>query len=152
MSSEEACKAAANWHRSQRLFPLPCHGHIPEIFPRRHGPENAGEIAKYRVIDRKRVLVLQTGERNGHYADCQGDMDLSAKTMEGGKDWGDKKHKGPWTLVGKGGRKRANPEGNLTLPNTRPVSADKQTRDTAAAVSAWVDLTERVPKSIKLQP
>jgi hypothetical protein len=77
--------------------------------------KTAGTIAKFQVINRKGQPVLQTGQRNQNYADYQGNIE---EEEEGAASSGE------WTLV-QNRRKRQHPDGTLTSPNSRPLTADR---------------------------
>jgi hypothetical protein len=64
--------------------------------------KNAGKIDKFQIVNRKGQPILQTGKRNGNYADYDGDVE-DQDQVEPEKE----KEEGPWTTVGKKARKQA---------------------------------------------
>jgi hypothetical protein len=96
--------------------------------------KTAGTIAKFQVINRKGQPVLQTGQRNQNYADYQG---IIEEEEEGAAS------NGEWTLV-QNRRKRQHPDGTLTSPNSRPLTADRTASSQPPPTAAtWAALTEQ---------
>jgi hypothetical protein len=62
--------------------------------------KTAGKIDKFQIINRRGQPVLQTGKRNGNYADYDGDVE-DQDQVEPEKE----KEEGAWTTVGKKGKK-----------------------------------------------
>jgi hypothetical protein len=62
--------------------------------------KTAGKIDKFQIVNRKGQPILQTGKRNGNYADYAGDVE-EQEQVEPEKE----KEEGPWTTVGKKGKK-----------------------------------------------
>jgi hypothetical protein len=62
--------------------------------------KTSGVVDKFQIINRKGQPVLQTGMRNGNYADYQGVVEEEDQPEESGQE------DGPWTTVGKKGKNR----------------------------------------------
>jgi hypothetical protein len=94
----------------------------------------AGKITKFQVINRKGKPVLQTGQRNQNYADYQGNIEEEEEEAA---------NSGEWTLV-ENRRKRPHPDGTLTSPNSRPLTADRSSNIQPSPTAAtWAALTEQ---------
>jgi hypothetical protein len=94
----------------------------------------AGTVDKFQIINRRGQPILQVGKRAGNYADYQGTVEEEDQAGEAGKETDD----GPWTTVGKKGKKIP------TSTSTQQKSSDGQpTVDGATALpSTWAQMTE----------
>jgi hypothetical protein len=94
----------------------------------------AGTIDKFQIINRRGQPILQVGKRAGTYTDYQGDIEEDDQAEETGEE----KDDGPWTTVGKKGKKIS---ANAT--------AQHKTRDSPAVGGAaalpptWAQMTEK---------
>jgi hypothetical protein len=93
----------------------------------------AGTVDKFQIINRRGQPILQVGKRAGTYADYQGvieEEDQAGETGEGTDD-------GPWTTVGKKGKKISS-----------SITAQHKPRDgpavdgAAAPPPTWAQMTE----------
>jgi membrane peptidoglycan carboxypeptidase len=104
--------------------------------------KSAGKISKFQVINRKGQPILQTGAKNQHYSDYQGDADEEEPTDNNSQ----------WTLV-ESRRKRPLPGNTLTSPNSRPLTADRPLNTQRAPTAAtWAALTEQEFPELVSQP
>jgi hypothetical protein len=98
--------------------------------------KTAGTIDKFQIINKRGQPVLQTGKRAGNFADYQGNIEEeeAAREMEQEKD------DGPWTTVGKKGKKLPAP----TTAVTQQKSSDSQKTAEGATSrhSTWAQMTE----------
>jgi hypothetical protein len=96
----------------------------------------AGTIDKFQIINKRGQPVLQTGKRAGNYADYQGNIDEDEVAKETEKE----KDDGPWTTVGKKGKKVPSP----TNASTQQRTDDSQRTGEGATsrTSTWVQMTE----------
>jgi hypothetical protein len=94
----------------------------------------AGTVDKFQIINRRGQPILQVGKRAGTYADYQGNVEEEDQTGEAGERADD----GPWTTVGKKGKKIS------PSTSTQQKSRDGQsTVDGATALpSTWAQMTE----------
>ncbi len=96
----------------------------------------AGTIDKFQFINKRGQPVLQTGKRAGNYSDYQGNIEEE----EVAKETEQEKDDGPWTTVGKKGKKLPTP----TTASTQQRTDDSQMTGEGATSrhSTWVQMTE----------
>jgi hypothetical protein len=96
--------------------------------------KTAGTIDKFQIVNRRGQPILQTGKRNGTYADYDGEVEEQDQIeAEPEKD------DGPWTTVGKKGKK----SGSVTAPVQQQTDAGQPTAGGATAqTSRWAQQTE----------
>jgi hypothetical protein len=96
----------------------------------------AGTIDKFQIINRKGQPILQTGKRAGNYADYQDAVEEEDPAGDADKETDG----GPWTTVGKKGKKLPTP----TSTSTQQKLADSQpTVDGATSrPSTWAQMME----------
>jgi hypothetical protein len=94
----------------------------------------AGTVDKFQIVNRRGQPVLQVGKRAGTYTDYQGDIEEEDQAEETGEE----KDDGPWTTVGKKGKKIS-----------ASATAQHKTRDSPAVGGAaalpptWAQMTEK---------
>jgi hypothetical protein len=99
--------------------------------------KTSGVVDKFQIINRKGQPVLQTGMRNGNYADYQGVVEEEDQPEEGGQE------DGPWTTVGKKGKNR--PTIKEATPAGQQQGGDRQAAQPGGATALptrWARLTE----------
>jgi hypothetical protein len=113
--------------------------------------KTAGTIDKFQIVNRRGQPVLQTGKRAGNYSDFQGNI-----PEERGETAGTTVDEGPWTTVGRKGKKIPAPADN---PTQQSAPAGQPEAEGAAALpSTWAQMTEKdfpeltADKDVPLQP
>jgi hypothetical protein len=98
--------------------------------------KTAGTIDKFQIINKRGQPVLQTGKRAGNFADYQGNIEEeeAAREMEQEKD------DGPWTTVGKKGKKLPAPTTAVT--QQKSTDSQKTAEGATSRHSTWVQMTE----------
>jgi hypothetical protein len=98
--------------------------------------KTAGTIDKFQIINKRGQPVLQTGKRAGNYADYQGNIEEEEIDRETEQE----KDDGPWTTVGKKGKKLPTP---ATAPTQQGSTDSQKTAEGATSRhSTWVQMTE----------
>jgi hypothetical protein len=93
----------------------------------------AGTIDKFQIINRRGQPILQVGKRAGTYADYQGDIEEEDQAEETGEE----KDDGPWTTVGKKGKKISASATAQHKPRDGPAVGGA-----AALPPTWAQMTE----------
>jgi hypothetical protein len=99
--------------------------------------KTSGVVDKFQIINRKGQPVLQTGMRNGNYADYQGVVEEEDQPEES------RQEDGPWTTVGKKGKNR--PTIKEAAPAGQQQGEDRQAAQSGGASALptrWARLTE----------
>ncbi len=96
----------------------------------------AGTIDKFQIINKRGQPVLQTGKRAGNYADYQGNVEVEEAARETEQETDD----GPWTTVGKKGKKLPTPTAVST--QQKPTDSQKTAEGATSRQSTWVQMTE----------
>jgi hypothetical protein len=98
--------------------------------------KTAGTIDKFQIVNRRGQPVLQTGKRAGNYSDFQGSIPEEERDEAAGTT-----DEGPWTTVGRKGKKIPAPTDN---PIQKPATAGQPEAEGAAALpSTWAQMTEK---------
>jgi hypothetical protein len=98
--------------------------------------KTAGTIDKFQIINRRGQPVLQTGKRAGNFADYQGNIDEEEPAREMEQETDD----GPWTTVGKKGKKLPAPPTGVTQQKT--ADSQQTSEGATARQSTWAQMTE----------
>jgi hypothetical protein len=98
--------------------------------------KTAGTIDKFQIINKRGQPVLQTGKRAGNYADYQGNIEEEEVARETEPERDD----GPWTTVGKKGKKLPTPA--TISAQQKPTDNQKTAEGAAARHSTWAQMTE----------
>jgi hypothetical protein len=98
--------------------------------------KTAGTIDKFQIINRRGQPVLQTGKRAGNFADYQGNIDEEEPAREMEQETDD----GPWTTVGKKGKKLPAPSTAVT--QQKSTDSQKTAEGATARQSTWAQMTE----------
>jgi hypothetical protein len=98
--------------------------------------KTAGTIDKFQIINRRGQPVLQTGKRAGNFADYQGNIDEEEPAREKEQETDD----GPWTTVGKKGKKLPAPSTAVT--QQKSTDSQKTAEGATARQSTWAQMTE----------
>jgi hypothetical protein len=98
--------------------------------------KTAGNIDKFQIINRRGQPVLQTGKRAGNFADYQGNIDEEEPAREMEQETDD----GPWTTVGKKGKKLPAPPTGVTQQKT--ADSQQTSEGATARQSTWAQMTE----------
>jgi hypothetical protein len=102
--------------------------------------KTSGVVDKFQIVNRKGQPILQTGMRNGNYTDYQGVVEEDDQQGQGEQERED----GPWTTVGKKGKKIAATV--VELPADRLRQKEDRTGQTAGAgalPTSWSQMTEK---------
>jgi hypothetical protein len=94
--------------------------------------KTAGKIDKFQIVNRRGQPVLQTGKRNGNYADYDGDVE-DQDQVEPEKE----KEEGTWTTVGKKGKKSGSTAATAQQPDGAQALAEP-----VGQGSRWAQQTE----------
>jgi hypothetical protein len=114
--------------------------------------KTAGTIDKFQIVNRRGQPVLQTGKRAGNYSDYQGDIPEEERDEAAGTTVDE----GPWTTVGRKGKKIPAPT-NISTQQSAPVG-QPEVEGAAALPSTWAQMTEKdfpelpTGKDVSLQP
>jgi hypothetical protein len=99
--------------------------------------KTSGVVDKFQIINRRGQPVLQTGMRNGNYADYQGVVEEEDQPGQSGLE------DGPWTTVGKKGKNRPATKETTTAGQQQGEDGQAAQPEGAAALpSRWARLTE----------
>jgi hypothetical protein len=99
--------------------------------------KTAGTIDKFQIINRRGQPVLQTGKRTGNYTDYGGTVEEDDQDGEGGQGADD----GPWTTVGRKGKKIPAPDNSSSQQAT--ANGHREVDGATALPPTWVQLTEK---------
>ncbi len=99
--------------------------------------KSAGTIDKFQIINRRGQPVLQTGKRAGNYTDYQGTIEEEGQDGATGKDVDE----GPWTTVGRKGKKIPSPSNTSTQKS--PTNGQPEAEGATALPSTWAQMTEK---------
>jgi hypothetical protein len=102
--------------------------------------KTSGEVDKFQIVNRKGQPILQTGKRNGNYTDYQGIVEEDDQQGQGEQKGED----GPWTTVGKKGKKIAATVEELPADRLRQKEdRTGQTAGASALPTSWSQMTEK---------
>jgi hypothetical protein len=99
--------------------------------------KTAGTIDKFQIVNRRGQPVLQTGKRAGNYSDYQGNIPEEERDEAAGTT----ADEGPWTTVGRKGKKILAPT-NIPTQQSAPVG-QPEVEGAAALPSTWAQMTEK---------